>query len=214
MTCEETVRAALAGLAEDDEASYAELIAPRVDWEISDAECGPARLARDELPDHVKRLRATDDRRVVKEIVTIRETVVVRSEGTITPGDITFGGSGMATYECEGGQIVRRRVFAYRKAVLDSLGLSRDERRGLLVVRDDADARLSPFNIQPGSALTWANYADLGRSDHDHCELCWQKFCAFEDEDEHVGYATLDGRHWLCADCFDEVRDHFRLWER
>ena len=82
------------------------------------------------------------------------------------------------------------------------------------MVGDDDDERLYHFGIGRGSKMTWVRYADLGTSDHHHCEVCWAKFTELEGNYQREGYATLDGGRWLCRDCFDEVKDHFELQER
>ena len=210
-----TVEQVLDALERRDAAAFQGLLAPSVSWEVSAGEGGLAILSRPELGAFIERLRAFDDQRRVKELVATKGSIVVRTEGTITPpGAITYGGTGFSIYDCADGLIVRRRVCAYRKDVLDALGLSRADRQGLLVVRDDNDERLYHFMIDRGSQMTWARYADLGTSDHDHCELCWQSLCAVANGDRQEGYTTLDGAHWLCPDCFDEVRHHFALHER
>jgi hypothetical protein len=50
--------------------------------------------------------------------------------------------------------------------------------------------------------------------DHDHCAACWAKFAEFDAPDIlHEGYATCeDYKHgadydWLCATCFNELRN-------
>lgn len=49
-------------------------------------------------------------------------------------------------------------------------------------------------------------YADY---DHDHCSFCWSKFSAAE-EDLHVGYASLDGRHMICETCYMDFKELFQ----
>lgn len=47
--------------------------------------------------------------------------------------------------------------------------------------------------------------------DHDHCEFCWEKFCANPVEGcFHEGYVTKDKKHWVCKDCYEDFRDRFR----
>jgi ketosteroid isomerase-like protein len=199
-------------LANRDRRAFEALLADDVTWELSNAEGGPATLEGQQVADLVDILQSYDDQRVAREVCTVRGSTVVRHEGRITPpGGVTYSGSGFSVYDCDAGRIASRRVFGYRKDVLDALGLPRGERQGVLVVRDDDDDRLYHFSIARGSAMRWARYADLGNSDHDHCELCWTKFPALTDDGRDEGYATADGNHWLCPDCFDEVKDHFAL---
>lgn len=44
--------------------------------------------------------------------------------------------------------------------------------------------------------------------DHDHCEFCWAKFSEREN-DLHEGYCTLDQRHWICDECFQDFKEKF-----
>ena len=46
-------------------------------------------------------------------------------------------------------------------------------------------------------------------NDHCHCEFCWEKFSE-NDGDMHVGYSTIDGRIWVCDDCFHDFHERFR----
>ena len=48
--------------------------------------------------------------------------------------------------------------------------------------------------------------------DHDHCDFCWTKFCEGNDPDcLHEGFVTVDGKHWICSNCFNDFRDAFRF---
>ena len=109
-----------------------------------------------------------------------------------------------------GGLITKTKPYVNRTAVLDALGLTRPERQGLLTVKEDDDERLYHFGIDKGAKMTWATYVEHGTWDHDHCEMCWATFST-STKDQQEGYATLDRYRWLCPDCFDEVKDHFRL---
>lgn len=53
------------------------------------------------------------------------------------------------------------------------------------------------------------------KNDHEHCELCWEKF-GEGDGMLREGYCTLDSYHWVCEECFDDLKDHFKWrvqWE-
>ncbi len=179
--CWETVRRVVDALELGDQAGFEQLVSPSVAWEISAGEGGAETLTCDQLDGLVDRLRSYGDQRRMKEVVRIAGSVVVRTEGTITPpGGATYSGTGFAVYDCDGGLVIRRRTFAYRKQVLDALEVPRAERQGLLVIRDDDDERLYHFGIGRGSKVTWAHYSEVGTSDHHHCELCWAKFTAHE----------------------------------
>jgi len=47
--------------------------------------------------------------------------------------------------------------------------------------------------------------------DHDHCAFCWAKFAGPEvPETLHEGYATLNGEHWVCGECFADFQARFQ----
>jgi len=212
MGCEITVRRLVRAIEQRDQECVEALLAPSVAWDTGAGEGGPETLNRSQLAGFLERLEEHNDQRQVKEVTAIAGSIVVRTEGTISPpGGIRYTGTSFVVYDCDERLVSRRRVFGYRKDVLDALAVPQDERQGLLVVRDDDDDRLYHFGIARGSAMTWARYADLGTSDHHHCEICWAKFSALHADYQQEGYATLDGRRWLCRDCFDEVKDHFAL---
>jgi hypothetical protein len=43
--------------------------------------------------------------------------------------------------------------------------------------------------------------------DHDHCEFCGRKFSLSDGLKD--GYATSDGYHWVCAECFEDFKEEF-----
>jgi hypothetical protein len=46
--------------------------------------------------------------------------------------------------------------------------------------------------------------------DHDHCEFCWAEFMEEPYPDTlQEGYCTLDGRYWICSECFQDFREMF-----
>ena len=48
--------------------------------------------------------------------------------------------------------------------------------------------------------------------DHDHCEFCWSKFYADKQADcIQEGYATVDGKHWVCRKCYSDFRERFQF---
>lgn len=49
------------------------------------------------------------------------------------------------------------------------------------------------------------------RSDHEHCEFCWEKFSEY-DGTLHEGFCTLDKYYWICEECFNDFRSEFK-WE-
>ena len=47
--------------------------------------------------------------------------------------------------------------------------------------------------------------------DHDHCCFCWAKFSLIDaTEFLKEGYATSDGYHWICSQCFEDFKDRFQ----
>ncbi len=49
------------------------------------------------------------------------------------------------------------------------------------------------------------------RWEDDHCEFCGTEFMRDNFPDVlHDGYATLNGLHWICTDCFNDFKPMFR----
>lgn len=49
--------------------------------------------------------------------------------------------------------------------------------------------------------------------DHDHCEFCGTKF-SIAELDQHIGYVTDDGYHWVCEDCFADFEEELNAEEQ
>lgn len=49
-----------------------------------------------------------------------------------------------------------------------------------------------------------------GAWDHEHCAFCWQRISAHPG-DEQEGYASLDGKWWVCRACFFEFSQRLGL---
>lgn len=211
--CAETVGALMSAVQRRDVEAFLGLLSPGVAWEIAHWEGERRTVGQADLADFLSDLERHEDRTTVEELVPIKRSVVVRHTVMVgNPPGASYGGTQFAVFECAGSRVSRRRTFAYRKQVLDALELTRADRQGLLVVRDDEDGRLYHFGIRTGSRMAWTRYSIPGG--HVHCELCWTAFAAHgynHPKVSHEGYATLDGSRWLCRDCFDEVRDHFDL---
>ena len=48
--------------------------------------------------------------------------------------------------------------------------------------------------------------------DHEHCEFCTAKFMEGDYEDVlHEGYSTLDKKHWICEQCFQDFKGMFNF---
>ena len=77
---------------------------------------------------------------------------------------------------------------------------------------DNAEWRLGgQERYLTGVTLRWQEYhASRADWDHDHCAFCWKKFMERTTPNvEHAGYATADQKHWICRQCFDDLRDRF-----
>ncbi len=60
-----------------------------------------------------------------------------------------------------------------------------------------------------GVELRWQKYQPYRKGwEHDHCEFCGKKL-SMKEEDATEGYATGDGYHWVCRECFEDFRDTF-----
>lgn len=62
-----------------------------------------------------------------------------------------------------------------------------------------------------GATLHSADYtAPSEEWTHDHCEFCWATFSEDPAPDEFPrGYTTSDCRHWICQECFHDLKDIF-----
>lgn len=216
MGCRAAVEAVLKAVRARDADKLRALVAPGVGWQVGHWEGDPRVISGAELGEFVDALARHDDRTRVEEVVEIAGAVIVRHVVEVRkPPGTPYGGTQFALFECRDGLVSSRRTFAYRADVLDALGLTRADRQGVLVIRDDADDRLYHCNIERGSSVRRGAYSELGSSDHDHCELCWAKFMADAWPGVRLeGYAVEAGRFWLCRDCYDEVKDHLALTER
>ncbi|MCI9307805.1 MAG: hypothetical protein HFI28_15255 [Lachnospiraceae bacterium] len=53
------------------------------------------------------------------------------------------------------------------------------------------------------------------KGSHAHCEFCWHKFMENPEgikDCSQEGYCTVDGKYWVCKDCFQDFQDEFN-WE-
>ncbi len=48
--------------------------------------------------------------------------------------------------------------------------------------------------------------------DHDHCAFCGIKFSLSIPGCLTEGYATADDYRWICPECFEDFREHFK-WD-
>lgn len=47
---------------------------------------------------------------------------------------------------------------------------------------------------------------------HARCEFCWHKFMENPDgvkDCSKQGYCSIDGKYWICEDCFNDFRKKF-----
>lgn len=44
---------------------------------------------------------------------------------------------------------------------------------------------------------------------HDHCEFCWATFSEYGEQDLREGYTTDDHYHWICDDCYNDLKELF-----
>jgi hypothetical protein len=67
-----------------------------------------------------------------------------------------------------------------------------------------------------GATFGWRPWtSDRPDWDHDHCEFCWIHFGdhIFDDDADTQleGWATPDGKHWVCRTCFEDFRERFEF---
>ncbi len=51
---------------------------------------------------------------------------------------------------------------------------------------------------------------------HTHCEFCWHKFmenCNGVKDCSAHGFCSMDGRYWVCEQCFNDFREMLS-WQR
>jgi hypothetical protein len=72
-----------------------------------------------------------------------------------------------------------------------------------------ADWRIDNAKHTQGALLVFHSYTRWSESwDHDHCRGCWAKFMESGDEGALTeGYSTQDNYHWICANCFSDLKD-------
>jgi len=51
-------------------------------------------------------------------------------------------------------------------------------------------------------------YIPETKGDHDHCEVCWDRFSEYEG-DQHEGYFEPIRKSWICSKCYREFKDLF-----
>lgn len=81
---------------------------------------------------------------------------------------------------------------------------------------DDSDWRLAgQERWLRGAVLYWRRWSSARPDwDHDHCEFCSATFARGDVPDALAeGYATADGYHWVCRDCFADFHGRFGWWQ-
>jgi hypothetical protein len=64
-----------------------------------------------------------------------------------------------------------------------------------------------------GKKLTLKKFSST-KTDHEHCEFCWQKI--MDDDSSDVireAYTTDDNYYWICPECFKDFKEMFSLSE-
>lgn len=79
--------------------------------------------------------------------------------------------------------------------------------------QEPSDWRLTnQQNYLMGEALNYKeNSKRTSKTDHDHCEFCFQKFADSGEDTIQEGYATLDDYRWICPTCFNDFKEQFRF---
>ena len=84
-----------------------------------------------------------------------------------------------------------------------------------MIVKDDWRLRGQDEYMQ-GMKFIYKKFAVGGDSnEHEHCEFCWHKFMEHPEGIEDCsssGYCSLDGKYWVCEECFEDFRESFS-WE-
>jgi hypothetical protein len=72
-----------------------------------------------------------------------------------------------------------------------------------------SDWRIDNADRIRGARLRLKPYFRFSESwDHDHCEGCWAKFMDTAAPDVLTeGYVTEDDYHWICPDCFRDLKE-------
>ncbi len=61
-----------------------------------------------------------------------------------------------------------------------------------------------------GAKLILCEFVPTDDSDHEHCSFCWEKFSDYAGS-LHTGYCTVDGKYWICEECFRDFREQFKF---
>lgn len=67
------------------------------------------------------------------------------------------------------------------------------------------------IDYMEGVKLKRSHFPEDTKSDHEHCEFCWEKF-DINDDSLKDGYCTLDGYRWICNECFEDFKEMFK-WD-
>lgn len=59
-----------------------------------------------------------------------------------------------------------------------------------------------------GKSLVQKAFVSKGNWDHEHCAFCFYKILPGD-----VEYCTLDEKHWVCKNCFEDFKECFELTE-
>lgn len=59
-----------------------------------------------------------------------------------------------------------------------------------------------------GAKLVYTKFVPEGTDDHEHCDLCWEKFMDAEGF-QRYGYCTTDEYGWVCEECLNKYKSLF-----
>ena len=79
-----------------------------------------------------------------------------------------------------------------------------DYLKGVTLIRKKYKSSL-PYDLPPGDDPRYY-------SDHEHCDFCFQKFmegCNGDDSCSSEGYCTIDGKLWICDNCYNDLKHEF-----
>ena len=60
-----------------------------------------------------------------------------------------------------------------------------------------------------GARFRRSVFSAHGGSDHEHCAMCGAKFSE-RPGDLREGYVTLNGEHWVCAECLRDYGQEYK----
>lgn len=94
--------------------------------------------------------------------------------------------------------------------ICDKLAMYSSYEVGVMVMTDD-DWRFRGQEVYlTGAELKYQRWIPSSpQNDHDHCELCWEKFASHENCLK-MEYSTLDRYYWICEACYRDFCEQFK----